>query len=70
MAFKKMSNIENFEDWREDEPWSDDADDYDDDDLGYELDDAGNVVRVGQERKNKQSSEDNRVDLKAKYRFV
>lgn len=68
MAFKKMSKIENFEDWREDEPWSDDADDYDDDDLGYELDDAGNVVRVGQERKNKQSSEDNRVDLKAKYR--
>ena len=68
---QKMSNLANFEDWRENEPWSDDGDDYDDDDVGYEEDDAGNVVRVGQERKNKQSSDDHsRVDLMAKYRCV
>ena len=66
-----MSNFANFEDWRENEPWSDDGDDYDDDDVGYEEDDAGNVVRVGQERKNKQTSDDHsRVDLMAKYRCV
>ena len=68
---EKMSNLANFEDWRENEPWSDDGDDYDDDDVGYEEDDAGNVVRVGQERKNKQTSDDHsRVDLMAKYRCV
>ena len=68
---EKMSNFANFEDWRENEPWSDDGDDYDDDDVGYEEDDAGNVVRVGQERKNKQTSDDHsRVDLMAKYRCV
>ena len=66
-----MTKIADFEDWREIEPWSDDEDDYEDDDIGYEEDDAGNVVRVGQEKKNKQSSGDHlKVDLMAKYRCV
>ena len=65
----KLSRVLDFGDWRENEPWSDDGDDYDD--VGYEEDDSGNVVRVGQERKNKQSSDDHsRVDLMAKYRCV
>ena len=65
-------NDGNFVDWRENEEWSDDdANDYDDNYLGYEEDDAGNVVKVGQERRNRQSSnEHSRVDLAAKYRFV
>lgn len=63
-------NDGNFVDWRENEEWSDDdANDYDDNYLGYEEDDAGNVVKVGQERRNRQSSnEHSRVDLAAKYR--
>ena len=67
------ANDGNFVDWRENEACSDDddADDYDDDYVGYEEDDAGNVVKVGQERRNRQSSNENsRVDLAAKYRFV